>query len=262
MDWLPFTFDQIQYFLLVFVRISTVVVLLPVFGSSQIPAQMKVALSLGLAVILFPVLMTVKPAFPEPFTLGMFVMLVLKEAMVGLAMGFITQFLFTGVQLAGQLIDTEMGFGFVEVADPFTQESITVLGQFQIIIFTLIFLVVNGHYFFILAIQKSFEIIPLFSAHLPGGGGMDHVAGMVANVFILGIRFAAPIYVTLILTEMALGVVARTVPQINIFFVGMPLKIVIGLGAMIIVLPALVLLFRQSLEVLIQDIWKLLYLMA
>jgi len=261
-DWIPFTVDQIQYFLLIFVRISTVIALLPIFGSAQIPLQIKVAISFVLSMILFPMVMSSHPQFPGTFSLGLFVLLVLKEAMVGLVIGYLTQFLFTAVQLAGQLVDTEMGFGFVEVADPFTEEPITVLGQFQIIIFTILFLVFNGHYFLILSIQKSFEILPLFTAHLPGAKEAFHVTSMMANVFVLALRFAAPIYVTLILTEMALGVVARTVPQINIFFVGMPLKIALGLGVMIIALPMLAVLFKQSVEVLIQDIWKLLYLMA
>jgi flagellar biosynthetic protein FliR len=261
-DWLPFTVDQIQYFLLIFVRISTIIALIPIFGSYQIPPQIKVALSLTLAIIMFPVIMAAKPVFPAGFSVALFMMLVVKEAMVGLAIGFVTQFIFTAIQLAGQLIDTEMGFGFVEVADPFTEEPITVLGQFQIIIFTILFLTFNGHYFLLLAIEKSFQILPLFSAHLPGGREAFHITGMMSNVFVLALRFAAPIYVTLILTEMALGVVARTVPQINIFFVGMPLKIVLGLGSMIFVLPMLAALFKKSFEILIQDVWKLLYLMA
>ncbi len=262
MDWVPFTVDQIQFFLLIFVRISTVIALIPIFGSQQVPPQIKVAISLILSVIIFPAVMSFKPQFPQAFSIGLFFLLVCKEAMVGLIIGFITSFLFAAVQLAGQLIDTEIGFGFVEVADPFTQESITVLGQFQIVIFTILFLLFNGHYFLLLAIQKSFELLPLFSAHLPDGKESFHVTALVGNIFVIALRFAAPIYVTLILTEMALGVVARTVPQINIFFVGMPLKIGIGLWVMIIVLPMLGTLFKQTVEVLMQDIWKLLYLMA
>jgi flagellar biosynthetic protein FliR len=261
-DWLPFTVDQIQYFLLVFVRISTVIALLPIFGSPQVPPQIKVGISLLLSVVLFSSIMSLNPQFPKAFSFALFFLLVLKEAMVGLVIGFVTTFLFTAVQLAGQLIDNEMGFGFAQVADPFTEEPITVLGQFQLIIFTILFLLFNGHYFLLLAIQKSFVIVPLFTAHMPGGKESFYVTAMVANVFVLALRFAAPIYVTLILTEMALGVVARTVPQINIFFVGMPLKIFVGLWVMMIVLPSLSNLFKQTVEMLMQDIWKLLYLMA
>jgi flagellar biosynthetic protein FliR len=244
------------------VRISTVIALIPIFGSQQVPPQIKVAVSLLLSVILFSSVMSLKPQFPQAFSLGLFFMLVIKEAMVGLALGFVTSFIFAAVQFAGQLIDTEIGFGFVEVVDPFTEEPITVLGQFQMIIFTILFLLFNGHYFLILAIQKSFELLPLFTAHIPGGKESFHITTMVANIFILGLRFAAPIYVTLMLTEIALGVVARTVPQINIFFVGLPLKILVGLGIMIIALPMLANLFKQTFEILVQDIWRLLYLMA
>ena len=89
-----------------------------------------------------------------------------------------------------------------------------------------------------------------------------HIITMISNIFILALKFSAPVYVTLFLTELALGVVARTVPQINIFFVGMPLKIIVGLGATILALPMLSVLFRKTVELLIQDIWRLLYLMA
>lgn len=262
MELIPFSIDQVQYFLLIFVRISTVVALLPVFGSPQVPPQVKVGISLLLTVVLFSTIMSSRPELPQAFTLGLFFLLVIKEAMVGLVMGFAASFLFTAVQFAGRLIDTEIGFGFVELADPFTDEPTTVLGQFQVILFTILFLLFNGHYFMLLSIQKSFEIIPLFAAHLPGGKESFHITTMISNVFVLALRFAAPIYVTLILTEMALGVVARTVPQINIFFVGLPLKIVLGLGVAIISLPLLAQLFKQTVEALVQDIWKLLYLMA
>jgi flagellar biosynthetic protein FliR len=91
---------------------------------------------------------------------------------------------------------------------------------------------------------------------------LAHIISLIANIFVLAVKFAAPIYITLIVTELALGVVARTVPQINIFFVGMPLKIVIGLWTAILALPMLASLFKRVVEVLVQDIWRLLYLMA
>jgi flagellar biosynthetic protein FliR len=262
MEMIPFTMDQVPFFVLILVRITTVIALLPIFGSPQIPNQLKIGFSILLTIILFSSVMSLKPELPGNFSITLFFLLVLKEVMVGLVIGFTSNFLFTAIQFAGRLIDTEIGFGFAEIADPFTEEPITVLGQFQILIFTIIFLLFNGHYFFILTIQKSFEILPLFSAHLPGGKEAFHITTMIGDIFVISLRFAAPIYVTLILTEMALAVIARTVPQLNIFFVGMPLKIVVGLISMIIVLPSLTNLFKKMFELLIQDIWRLLYLMA
>ncbi len=259
---IPFNVDQVIFFLLIFVRISTIVALLPVFGSWSIPFQLKVGLSLLLAVILYSSIMSKGAVTAIEFSPGLFILLIMKEVMVGLAIGFVSSMLFTAVQFAGMLIDTEIGFGFVELADPFSDEPITVLGQFQVIIFTILFLLFNGHYFLILAIQKSFELVPLMGVNLTGDKIMAHIITMISNIFILALKFSAPVYVTLFLTELALGVIARTVPQINIFFVGMPLKIIVGIGATIIALPMLSELFRKTVQLLIQDIWRLLYLMA
>lgn len=262
MELIPFSLDQVEYFLLVFVRIVTTVSLLPVFGSYAIPVQLKVALSLILTIIIFNSVMSAGPEIAHPFSVGTFILMIVKEVAVGLGIGFVASLLFTAVQFAGRLIDTEIGFGFVELIDPFTDEPVTVLGQLQVILFTILFLLFNGHYFLLLAIQKSFELIPLTGAHFPSGKLAFHVTSLVGNIFILALKFSAPIYVTLVLTELSLGVVARTVPQINIFFVGLPLKITVGLGAAIMVLPLLASLFRQMVEGLIQDIWRLLFLMA
>ncbi|MFP4013677.1 MAG: flagellar biosynthetic protein FliR [Chitinispirillaceae bacterium] len=263
MSGLMVSADQVQYFLLMFVRVVTMVSLLPIFGASNIPVQIKVALSVLLTAALFSTqLASGFPQLPASFSAGMFILLVAKEVMVGLAVGFAASFLFAAVQFAGRLIDTEMGFGFVELADPITNQSTTVLGQFQVVLFTILFLLFNGHYFMLISIQKSFELIPLMGASFPGGEMTVHITAMVADIFIIALKLAAPIFVTLLLTEIAMGIVARTVPQINIFFVGLPLKIFVGIGTTIIVLPMLATLFRRMVEALVQDIWKLLYLMS
>jgi len=261
-DFIPFGVEQIEYFLLIFVRIVTIIALLPVFGSQQIPLQIKIGLSLLLSVILFSCIMENSTPLQDQFSLTVFALLVIKEVMVGLIMGFVSSFLFTAVQFAGRMVDTEMGFGFVELADPFTDEPTTVLGQLQVILFTILFLLINGHYFFMIAVQRSFEIVPLTNIHFSEGRLAVQITTLIGNIFIVALKFAAPVYVTLFLTELALGVVARTVPQINIFFVGMPLKIAIGLGTTILVLPMLASLFKNVVEVLIQDIWRILFLMA
>jgi flagellar biosynthetic protein FliR len=263
MTGLVISLDQIQYYLLMFVRVITMLALLPIFGANYVPVQIKAGLGLLLTSVLFSVQLAAGlPEFPGTFSLALFMLLVVKEALVGLAVGFASSFLFTAVQFAGRLTDTEMGFGFVEVVDPFTEEQVTVLGQFQVILFTILFLLINGHYFMLITVQRSFDLIPLFSAVFPGGPMTEHITGMIANIFILGLKLAAPVFVTLLLTQMALGIVARTLPQMNIFFVGLPLKICIGMGTMLVVLPMLASLFRKMAEWIIQDIWKLLYLMS
>ncbi|MCL2183575.1 MAG: flagellar biosynthetic protein FliR [Chitinispirillia bacterium] len=260
---LMISLDQIQYYLLMFVRVITMLALLPIFGASFVPVQIKAALGLLLTSVLFSVQLSIGlPVFPGEFTMGLFTLLVIKEAMVGLIIGFASTFLFSAVQFAGRMVDTEMGFGFVELTDPTTGEPVTVLGQLQVILFTILFLLFNGHYFMLITIQRSFEVVPMFTAVFPGGPMTSHITKMVTDIFILGIKLAAPIFVTLFLTQVALGIVARTVPQMNIFFVGLPLKILVGIGTMMIVLPMLVSLFRRMTEGIITDIWKLLYMMS
>jgi len=261
---LMISFEHIQYFLLMFVRVMTMVLLLPVFGANYVPAQIKVALALILTSALFSVQLTI--GLPQidaaNLSAGLFFLLVIKEAVVGLIIGFASSFLFTAVNFAGRLVDTQMGFGFVELTDPMSEESITVIGHFKVILFTILFLLFNGHYFLLLTIQKSFEIIPLLGAVFPADNLVAYFTMLVVNIFILGFKLAAPVFVVLILTMIALGIVARTVPQMNIFFVGLPLKIGLGMITTIIVLPMLASLFRRMSEALIQDIWKLLYMMA
>jgi flagellar biosynthetic protein FliR len=263
MDWLPFTLDNVEMFLLMFTRVISIMLLLPIFGSAAVPPQVRVGLSLLLTVVLFSSMPAAHAVLgPEHPSIGMLVFLIVKECLIGLIIGYTTLFLFAAVHFAARLVDTEMGFGLVEIIDPMSEEQVTVMGQLWIIVFSIILLLINGHYFFMLAVQKSFELIPVSGIDFQPGTLMSHFFVMVGNIFILALKMAGPIYVTLLLTLMALGVVARTVPQINIFFVGLPLKIMVGLVTTVIVFPLLATLFRNIFENLIKDIWTVLYLMA
>jgi flagellar biosynthetic protein FliR len=262
MGELPFSLDTIELFFLMLVRVSCIVALLPVFGSVAVPNQVKVGLSLFLTILLFTTTMGAHSVELPLVNMPTLVLLVIKEMVVGLAMGFASSFLFSAVNFAARLVDTEMGFGMVDLVDPMGEESVTVLGQLWVIVFTLILLAINGHYFFMIAIQKSFEVIPAAGVTIHAGPLAQHFIDMVGMVFVLALKMSAPIYVALILTEMALGVVARTVPQINIFFVGLPMKIVVGLGTAMLVFPMLAELFKRIFEGVLQDIWTILYMMV
>jgi flagellar biosynthesis protein FliR len=263
MDQLPFSVDTIEAFLLVFARIATMLAMFPVFGATTVPPQVKIGLSLIIAMLVFaatPGLHSIPAQYGSSVPL-MF-LLIIKELAVGLTIGFASAFLFTAVQFAARLIDMEMGFGMVDLIDPMSEESITVMGQLWIIVFTIVLLLINGHYFFILAIEKSFTVIPLAGVHIQAGPIASHFSDMVGEVFVLSLKMSAPVYVTLILTEMTLGIVARTAPQINIYFVGLPGKILIGIVTTVIAFPMLAGLFRKIFEGMMNDIWSLLYMLA
>ena len=262
MDSALFTSNTIQLFLLVFVRIAGMIFLLPVFGATNVPITIKIGLSAVLTVLCFP-LMALKGPVALPPHIIMFVIMVLKEIAIGLIIGFAASLLFTVIQFAGHLADSQMGFTFVELVDPFTDMPVTTLGQFQILIFTILFLLLNGHYFLLLAIQKSFEVIPLGGAsHLFAGRTLEQLIVMTGDIFVLAMRLAAPVFSILLVTTVALGIVSRTVPQLNIFFMGMPISIIVGLGMTILTLPMLAHLFKTMVESMTTDIVKLFYLMA
>jgi flagellar biosynthetic protein FliR len=186
----------------------------------------------------------------------------MKEICVGLTIGFTASFLFNAILFAGRLLDTEMGFTIVEIIDPMTDVLTTVTSQFKILVFSTLFLLLNGHYFLILAVEKSFDVIPIGGAVFRAGDISQLITKMVNDIFILGIRFAAPVYVVLLLSSLALGIIARTVPQLNVFFVGMPIKIILGLATLAIALPTLVIIFQDIFTIFLKDLWKLLFLMA
>ncbi len=261
MDIMAITTNQIQAFFLIFARIVTMIAFLPIFGSQNIPLQLKAGLALLLTVIVYPaVIQSGIPAVHA--STGLFVVMLVKELFVGIVIGFIASLIFTIVQFAGYLIDVLTGFSFVELVDPFSDTSVSIIGQFYVLIFTILFFSLNGHYFLLLAIQKSFTIIPLLNVHVPCGSLASFITTSIGNVFILGFQFSAPVFVTLLLTQVALAVVARTVPQINVFFVGIPLNIIIAFGVAAIALPGLGLMFKKMIGLMMHDIWRLMFMMA
>lgn len=261
MNLADLTSEQIQVFLLIFVRITAMIALLPIFGAASVPTQLKAGMSFLLAILVFP-LIQIDPQYTSQITISLFVVHVVKEIMVGIVIGFAAGFLFAAVEFAGHMIDTQMGFAMVQLINPFSDSTVSTTGQFHILIFSLIFLLLNGHYFLVLAIQESFELIPLFGMQFVPDRMAMFFTKMVGDVFILGIKLAAPVFSVLVLSSLALGVVARTVPQMNIFFVGMPLKIGVGIATMALVLPVVANLFWSATQGLFEDLWKLLYMMA
>jgi flagellar biosynthesis protein FliR len=261
MDLAAITANQIEVFLLAFARIATMIALLPIFGSQQIPIPLKAGLAFFLTVILYPAVhqsgITAVPA-----TTGLFALMFIKELFLGVIIGFVASLIFTAVQFAGYLVDVLTGFSFVELVDPFSDTSVSIFGQFNVLVFTIFFFALNGHYFLLLAIEKSFAVIPLLGAHIPEGPLSRALIKAVGDVLVLGFRFSAPIFVTLFLTQIALAVVARTVPQINVFFVGIPLNIVIAFSVAIIALPGLGVMFKKMIDLMMRDIWRLLYIMS
>ena len=156
--------------------------------------------------------------------------------MIGVFIGFTAKLIFAGIQLAGQLIGFQMGFAIANVIDPTRGSQISVIAEFQYMLALLLFLLMDGHHIFLYAIAESFRIIPPLGFHY-SGQILQTMIGFINNMFVIAVKVGAPIIAILFFVSIGLGMIARTVPQINVFVVGFPLQIAVGLIGIGLTLP-------------------------
>jgi flagellar biosynthetic protein FliR len=219
-------------FLLVLFRCLGFMLITPVFGRREIPAQAKIGLSALLSIVVYPFVHDIY--FDN--NLWIIATIALKEFMTGITMGYAAFLLFSSLYLAGEIIDMEMGFGIVNVLDVQSNTQVPLMGNYFYIVTILLFLTVNGHHVLISAIMKSYDLLPLGGVVLQEGLIKEIVISF-KDMFLLGVRIALPVVSVIFFTDLALGIIARTVPQMNVFMVGLPLKITVGLISMIMVFP-------------------------
>lgn len=229
MNLFDFDIVQIAGFMLVFVRMSGLIFTMPVLGAATIPPPLKIGLAVLVSFIVFSVAKLPRVDITMP--MGRFVLLLAGEVAIGLVIGYASQLVFNAVEFAGELVGTQIGFGIVNVLDPTTNSQVSITSQFLNTLSLLIFLAINGHHWFLTAAVRSFEIIPLLG-FAPSHGLVDLVISLTADVLVLAIKLSAPVVATIFLLNVALGLVARTVPQMNVFIVGFPLQIALGLLVM------------------------------
>ncbi len=239
--------SQVVGFMLVVARLSGLFLIAPVFSSQMIPVRIKVMMLGALAATLTPIVMGQAPPMPDGVV--DLVTSIILESIVGLAIGFTVALVFTAVQVGASYIDTAIGFSMANIIDPLNNIQASVLGSFYSLIATLAFLAVNGHHWLLAGFKQSYDVVPIGAA--PDVQRMsENLFGAFGALFATAFQIAAPVLVTLILVDVVLGIVARVVPQMNVFFVGIPLKIGVGLAAVIITLPA----FTGFLEQRVSDV--------
>ncbi|HWO77970.1 MAG TPA: flagellar biosynthetic protein FliR [Bacillus sp. (in: firmicutes)] len=230
-------------FLLIFVRVTTFFLVVPLYSYRTIPSPHKVGFSLFLAWIMYYTIDKPADVITEHFFL-----LLIKEVLFGLLLGLIAFIMLSAVQVAGGFIDFQMGFAIANVIDPQTGAQSPLMGQYFYIIALLFLLAVDGHHLLLDAIFYSYEFVPIDQLWLPLGS-QDlalFVTKAFAAMFLIAFQMSLPVVACLFLIDVALGVTARTVPQLNVFVVGLPLKIavsfifiVITFGGLMIVVSSL-----------------------
>jgi len=228
--------DAFYGVILIFLRVAAIVFSAPVLDTATIPVVFKAGLAFAVSILLLPVVDAVVSV--RDLSLMAFVIGIFSEIAIGVTIGLSVKLLFTGIQLAGQIVGYQMGFAVANVMDPATSAQIPILAQFYNLTAMLVFLSINAHHMFFSALVDSYTILPPLSIHIsPQLVGM--MMRLATNMFVVAIKVGAPLIAVMLMVSVALGLVARTVPQINIFIVAMPMKIVIGLVFMVIVSPYL-----------------------
>ena len=250
--------EQMVLFFFIFVRVAAILFAVPFLESRNIPTLIKVALALSVTWILLPRIDLTPPSVgssPVAFTLG-----IASEVAIGLIIGIMVRLLFAGVQLAGQMAGFQMGFAIANVVDPASSLQIPMLSQFLNLFAFMIFLSLNIHYYFIKALVDGFEILPFWSAQFDGDL-YQLIMATTADAFTIAVQIGAPVMVALLLTSVALGLTARTVPQMQIFIVAMPVKIILGLLFLGFSLPYCMTFLKSAFMTLSRNVQGLMHLL-
>jgi flagellar biosynthetic protein FliR len=246
--------NGIDVFLLVFVRMTGLFVISPIFGRRNIPTYLKIGISLLMALILINTLKTDKIDYVN--NIYSYSFLIFKEFIVGIIIGYVSYLIFTSIYLAGQLIDMQIGFGMVNVIDPVSSIQISITSNFYFIISMLVLLAVNGHHMIIKALFDSYKFIPVGEASF-NTALLSDIIRIFGDVFVIAFKISAPVVAAILITDIALGIISKSVPQLNVFVVGMPAKIILGILVMVLTMPVFIALIEVMVSGMDSHMYKI-----
>jgi flagellar biosynthetic protein FliR len=228
--------DWINAFIWPLTRILGMIAMAPIFGSSAVPVRIKIILGIMLAMIVAPTLHNLPRT--DPVSLAGMVIL-MQQFLIGIAMGFAIQVVFASVDMAGNMIGMAMGLGFASFYDPATNGNTPALSQFMTLLATMLFLSLNLHLVLLETLVDSFQTMPI-GGSIPGSPGIwMHLVRTGAEVFSSGVQLALPIVAALLVTNLALGILTKAAPQLNIFGIGFPITMTVGFVMIFILIPYL-----------------------
>ncbi|MCL2216347.1 MAG: flagellar biosynthetic protein FliR [Defluviitaleaceae bacterium] len=261
MDTLPILvsfFNQTDVLLLIMVRVSAFMIFLPVLSGMGIPMQARLFTSFVISVAIFSSGIVTQATYHDT-TAGL-VMLILVEFMAGALMGFVLSFVMNILLFAGQFIDFSMGFAMVNVLDPIQQIQVPVIGNLLFMIVSVLLVITGGVHEFLRIFFISYDLVPIGTAVIIDN---RELAGFIVVSFvgfvILAVGLAIPIVGTMLIIDVCLGIMVKAVPSMNVFVVGMPLKVLVGLTLIfIVILPSMAFIydavFDRAIEMLVSTI--------
>lgn len=255
--------SHMPVWLLVLFRISGIFLIGPFFGSSIIPGRVKIFLALGLSFCVYPMLLgrpadgvagqSIAMVMGHGLSLWSLVALVASELLVGLAIGFGAALPLFGIQIGGQIVDQQLGLGLAGVYNPDIGADSGIVSQFYFLMALALFLILNGHRALLGVLVGSFDHVPL-GGYVADGRLVTLMIGLLQSMFELAIGVAAPLLCLVFLETVAMGFIARTVPQLNIMSVGFSLRIIVGLFVLIAGIGGLALIYQDALRLAIRSL--------
>lgn len=226
-------------FLLLLTRTTGIFIIAPFFGSQNIPQTFRVAAAILMAVVLFPTVDRSVVATAPPTVLA-YGGAVLSELFIGWLIGYVAYISFSAIHMAGKLMDMQVGFSIVNVMDPTSGQQIPLIGSFLYNLTLIFFVMTNGHHMIVTALAESFRLVPVMGMSVNPSVALM-IRDFTAGIFSTGMKVALPVTFAILLTNVSLGILARTMPQLNIFVVGIPIHIIIGMFVLSVVIPFYVL---------------------
>lgn len=216
-------------------RILGLISVAPVFGHNSVPVTTKIGLAVILALIVAPTLTNIPPVNPASVS-GLLILA--QQLIIGLAMGFAMRIIFLAVDMAGTITSMTMGLGFASFFDPQTQGQTVSISQFLSMMVTLVFLAINGHLILIEGLVESFSTLPITMGSINPKGYLQ-IANWGGAIFSAGVQLSMPMVTALLISNIALGILTRSAPQLNLYGIGFPILLGVGLLVLTLVLPYL-----------------------
>lgn len=252
--------NEIPTFLLVMVRLTTFFITAPIYSMRGVPVTFKVGFSFFVAIISYS---TVSMDSFINMDLD-YIFFIMKEAMIGLSLGFVAALILYTVQVAGGFIDFQMGFAIANVVDPQSGAQVPIIGNFKYTFAILFLLAVDGHHMMLEGVIRSYQMVPVDVLIFPVGSEpvTQFIITIFVQMFLIAFQIAIPVVGVLFLVTVGLGMTARTVPQLNIFVVGIPIQIFVGFIMILITLPAFFYALQRVFRHMIQAMGQLLQILG
>lgn len=241
--------DSLIVAILIFTRVASIFSLIPFFGASNIPMQVRVALIMVLTVLIYPISTITNVS--AIVTLWDLFYHILIETCIGLSVSIAMAIVYNAIYLAGMVIDTSIGFSMINVISATDETEMPLTANIFYILATLIFLITNSHHRVIEAVWQCFRTIPLAQG-IFNLGAIDIFNAIFVQSFVIGIKIAAPFLLTILISDVIMGLLSKAMPGFNVFMVGMPVKILIGFYLFYLLMPYIAQITAYMNELMIQ----------